>query len=275
MAENEQLLKVASERAESANAAALQAWAEDGSGNVPLEEKIQVLDAVLAGVWSLAGQDVAASGQDKNKNKNKNKSSAVTSRYTLVVRRFERWAQQTAELVAARRGIDSLEALLETLQGEETSRRSSDGRSTIAAGAGFLSNEKEPLLDAAWHEECNNLTHRLEGWQQQLARLGGGVLGDSEARTARGSEEEDANVLQRQSSLHRILAGCSGLVDGMLEELQMMLQLEQDAAEQELAWIQRMNASVGIDTDSGIGNQNLPSHIARSTARAGSIWRTI
>ncbi|CAK7264298.1 hypothetical protein SEPCBS57363_001009 [Sporothrix epigloea] len=265
VAENAQLLQMASERAESANAAALQAWAEDGSDNVPLEERIQALDAVLAGVWSLAGQDVAAAaGQDMNKSKNK--GSAVTSRYTLVVRRFERWAQQTAELVAARRGIDSLEALLETMQSEETYRRS-DGRSTVAAGAGFLSNESEPLLDAAWHEECSNLTHRLEGWQQQLARLGRGILGDLEANTPTNGKKEETGR-QRQSSLHRILSGCSGLVDGMLEELQMMLQLEQDAAEQELAWIQKMNASVGMDTD-------LPSQIARPAARVGSIWRSI
>ncbi|CAK7218635.1 hypothetical protein SBRCBS47491_003571 [Sporothrix bragantina] len=256
-AEHAELIQMASQRAESVNAAALQAWAEDGSLEFTLEEKIQALDAVLAGVWSLTGQD-PAHGQDKNK------SSASISRYVQVVRRFERWAQQTADLVAARRGINTLEDLLE----EDDHRRGGDSR---AVAADFLSNEREPLLDASWHEECSNLTHRLEGWQQQLALLGQGTNVVSGANTRLGEERD----LQQQSGLHRIVAGCSNLVDDMLEELHMMQQLEQDAAEQELAWVRQMNATVGLDIESGSSNLNLQNHVVQQPARAGAIWRVM
>ncbi|CAK7230260.1 hypothetical protein SCUCBS95973_007514 [Sporothrix curviconia] len=268
VAEHAELAQMASKRAESMNAAALQAWAEDGSFDLTLEEKIQALDAVLAGIWSLAaaGQD-PVHGQDKNTNKNK--GNAPTSRYVQVVRRFERWAQQTADLVAARRGIDTLEDLLE----EDEHRRRQRRRDSKAVAVEFLSNEKEPLLDAVWHEECGNLTHRLEGWQQQLARLGRGTSAAFKVNT-RLDEDKDKDP-QQQSSLHRILAGCSNLVDGMLEELRMMQQLEQDAAEQELAWIRKMNETIGLDMDSGSSNLSLQSHVVQQPARAGAVWRVM
>ncbi|CAK7202630.1 hypothetical protein SEUCBS139899_005355 [Sporothrix eucalyptigena] len=258
-AEHAELVQMAGQRSESVNAAALQEWGDspsygnDGPFDLTLEEKIQALDSVLSGVWSLTGQDAAhGQGQDK--------SDAPTSRYVQVVRRFERWAQQTADLVAARRGIDSLEDLLD----EDEHHR---GGNNKAVAAGFLCNEKEPLLDAAWHGECSNLTYRLEGWQIQLGRLG--KIGGSNTKT--GGDNNAPH--QPQSSLHRILAGCSSLVDGMLEELRMMQQLEQDAAEQELEWIRKMNTTAGLDGSSG--GLDLQSHVAQQPARAGAIWRLL
>ncbi|CAK7263822.1 hypothetical protein SEPCBS119000_000694 [Sporothrix epigloea] len=269
IAKNAELEQIASERAEWANAAALQTWAEDDSDEATLEDKIQALDAALTTIWSLAGQDAAVLGQDKGKNQ----GGGAISRYTQVVRQFEKWAQHTADLVAARRGIDSLDDLFERLQGEEANSRSGH-RSAVATGAVFFSDDDKPLLDAAWHEECGSLMHRLEGCQQQLAQLSKNVLDGVETTTWR-SREEEGTGLQRPSSLHRILAGCSRLVDGMLEELRMMQQLERDAAEQELAWIQQMNASVAMDTDRDSSNQTLPSHTAQPSVRAGACWRAI
>ena len=292
-AEHAELAQMASERAATVNAAALQAWAENqssSSSDLTLEEKIQTLDAVLAGVWALAAPDTAhgldrskARPNGSNSSSNSSSSSALppASRYVQVVRRFERWAQQTADLVAARRDIKTLEDLLEA----DDLRRRRDGGSggvgsSKAVAAGFLSNESEPLLDAAWHEECSNLTHRLEGWQKQLAKLGrgAGIVSDNGMRHMGEDvdQQQQQQQQQQQSSLQRILTGCSNLVDDMLEELRMMQQLEQDAAEQELAWIRQMNAPVGLGmVEGGSSNLSLQSHVVQQPARAGAIWRVV
>lgn len=262
-ADNAELVQIAGKRAESVNAAALQEWGsqynEDGSFDLTLEEKIQALDAVLSGVWSLAGQ-----GHAHNQGHGGAPSASV-SRYVQVVRRFERWAQHTADLVAARQGVDTLEDLMDEdgRSGDEGSHRHETSRRGVAVG--FLSSEKEPVLDAAWHEECGHLVHRLEGWQRQLERLG---RGSSAPETKAG--EKDAQ--QQQSSLHRMLTGCRSLVDGLLDELHMMQQLERDAAEQELAWIRQMNATAGVS--SGGGGLDLQGHV-QQPVRAGAIWRVM
>ncbi|EPE10291.1 hypothetical protein F503_05386 [Ophiostoma piceae UAMH 11346] len=249
-ADHTELVQITAKRAESANAAALQDWASFREDNgMTLEEKIQTLDEVLAGVWSLAG--------DSHYSHPPHPSSAVsTSRFAQVVRRFERWAQQTAAQVEARQGIESL-GDLDDLSDDEDS-------GTQGIGGLLLSNETEPLLDAAWHEECGQLTRRLQGWQRQLDVLGRGVLDTSGAAgTAKADKEA-------QPSLPRMLAGCAGLVEGMLEELQAMQQLAREAAEQELAWVRRMNAAAGVSSD----GQNEEGIDARK-ARAGAIWRTV
>lgn len=69
------------------NTGALQSWGGTSSGgartgNTALEEKIQVLDIVLSGLWSL--------GEPGGK-------------YARVVRRFERWVERTMDVVEARR----------------------------------------------------------------------------------------------------------------------------------------------------------------------------
>ena len=246
VADHTELVQITAKRAESANAAALQDWASFREDNgMTLEEKIQALDDVLAGVWSLAGGDSQYSHPP-------HASSAVsTSRYAQVVRRFERWAQQTAAQVEARQGIESLGDL--------------DDLDDLDDAGLLLSNETEPLLDAPWHEECGQLTRRLHGWQRQLDVLGRGVLDASSAAGHVQPADKEA-----QPSLLRMLAGCAGLVEGMLEELRAMQQLAREAAEQELAWVRRMNAAAGVSSD---GQQE--AGIGACKARAGAVWRTV
>lgn len=268
-ADHAELIQMAGQRAESVNAAALQEWgsqySENGSFDLTLEEKIQALDAVLSGVWSLAGQDHHS---DQGHGHGHGHGQASTSRYIQVVRRFERWAQQTADLVAARQGIDTLEELMDEDEssGDEGHHQTSSEGKGVAAG--FLSNEKEPLLDAAWHEECATLVHRLEVWQRQLERLGRGASVQTPEE-----EKQEGHGAQQQSSLHRMLTGCRNLVDGMLDELHMMQQLEHDATEQELAWIRQMNATAGA-SNGGRDSLDTQSHV-QQPARAGAIWRVM
>ncbi|KAI1078439.1 hypothetical protein F5B20DRAFT_592050 [Whalleya microplaca] len=69
---------------EARNVAALARWGQDGNGR-GLEPKLQVLDQVLNGVWSLGEPG---------------------GRYERVVRGFEAWAEQMSAIVAAQRGGD-------------------------------------------------------------------------------------------------------------------------------------------------------------------------
>ncbi|ERT00761.1 hypothetical protein HMPREF1624_01993 [Sporothrix schenckii ATCC 58251] len=259
-ADHAELVQMAGQRAESANATALYEWGRQDGGSfdlgLTLEEKIQALDAVLSGVWSLS----AASHQGPTDASSASASS--TSRYVQVVRRFDRWAQHTADLVASRQGIDTHEDLMD--EDESSGDEHGDRHNNTRVAVGFLSDEKEPLLDAAWHEECAHLVHKLEGWQQQLEHLGRVDNGNEHGKEAHAQQQQQ----QQQSSLHRILTNCRSLVDGMLDELHMMQQLERDAAEQELAWIRKLNAAAGA---SSLGLQE---HV-RQPARAGAIWRVM
>lgn len=76
---------------EARNLAALKLWAGDGGGK-SLDDKIQTLDGVLTGLWSL---------------------SEPSGRYARVVRNFERWVDQMKAAVEARRKAGGLGALLE------------------------------------------------------------------------------------------------------------------------------------------------------------------
>lgn len=67
---------------EGKNVAALVAWS-GGGGEEQLEERIQMLDGVVSGVWSVGEPG---------------------GRYARVVRGFENWAMQMQKAVAARRG---------------------------------------------------------------------------------------------------------------------------------------------------------------------------
>ena len=72
------------DRAEAENVIALRQWSHDGGG---LEQKIQVLDGVMNGVWAL---------------------SDAGGRYSRTVRRFERWIDRVNELEEARRSGTAL-----------------------------------------------------------------------------------------------------------------------------------------------------------------------
>lgn len=67
---------------EARNIAALVKWGGKGAGGLGLEEKVQMLDQVLDGVWSL---------------------SEPGGRYGRVVEGFEVWADRVAEIIAMRR----------------------------------------------------------------------------------------------------------------------------------------------------------------------------
>ncbi|KAG8156678.1 hypothetical protein KVR01_013469 [Diaporthe batatas] len=78
---------------EARNLAALVAWGGGGGGGGrELDGKIQVLDAVLSGVWSLGEPN---------------------GRYTRAVRKFEKWVDQTRRAVEARRVAGGLGALMD------------------------------------------------------------------------------------------------------------------------------------------------------------------
>lgn len=88
--DNESLLQLERQGVEAKNVAALVRWGSDRG----LEEKVQILDEVLNGVWQLGEPG---------------------GRYQRVVAGFEEWADRMAAIVAAQRGGD-VEALVD---GEE------------------------------------------------------------------------------------------------------------------------------------------------------------
>lgn len=84
---NEKLVALEAEEMGKINATALQQWQDTGSPGWGLEEKIQVLDEVLIGVWNL--------GQSGGK-------------YTRVVARFERWLRLCQDILESRSRDDEL-----------------------------------------------------------------------------------------------------------------------------------------------------------------------
>lgn len=175
---------------EGRNLAALIAWggARGGEG---LEDKIQILDSVLSGLWSLGE---AGAG------------------YARVVRKFEKWVDQTMAAVDARRTADGVGALME---GDEIA---------------FVGE-----LDLAWKDEVSSIARKLDGWRRQLKQVEVGL------------PEEEVEVAQHRFSLVRILAGCRSQVYDMLAELNIMEQIERDAIAQEAGWIRRMNREAEAD----------------------------
>lgn len=69
------------------NAVALRKWQEDSTPGWGLDEKIQVLDEVVSGVWNL--------GEHNGK-------------YARAVRKFERWLSRCQGILAARESDDGL-----------------------------------------------------------------------------------------------------------------------------------------------------------------------
>lgn len=70
------------------NAAALRKWQDVGTPGWGLEEKIQVLDEVLTGIWNMG-----ASG----------------GKYAKVVRKFERWLSRCRDVLEAREREDQID----------------------------------------------------------------------------------------------------------------------------------------------------------------------
>lgn len=166
---------------ETRNLAALKAW----GGSKGLDDKIQTLDSILSGIWSLG---------------------EPSGRYTRVVRKFEKWVDQTRQAVEARRLAGGLGALMEDDE------------------VGFISE-----LDPAWKDEVSSMARKLDSWRRQLGQLENSAFDDNQGKE------------QQPSSPERLLSGCRSQVHGMLAELDMMEQIERDAIAQETAWIRRMN----------------------------------
>ncbi len=78
------------------NAAAVRKWQDQGAPGWGLEEKIQVLDEVLTGVWNLG-------------------DSAAGGKYARVVRRFERWLSRCQAVLSSRKSEVGLENEQEVL----------------------------------------------------------------------------------------------------------------------------------------------------------------
>lgn len=134
----EELAAEEAAEADVVNAGALAAWssaaaARGGRGGRDLDAMVQLLDAVLSGLWSL--------GEPGGK-------------YARVVRRFEKWAERMADIVEARRrdGEDGL----------GSGRIDDGGEELLFVGE----------LDAAWKAECAGLVRRLETWRRHLDELG-------------------------------------------------------------------------------------------------------
>ncbi|KAI9166830.1 AGA1 A-agglutinin anchor subunit [Paramyrothecium foliicola] len=95
-------------------------------------------------------------------------------------------------------------------------------------------------LDSSWKEDCSGIGRRLSGWHKDL-----------EDMHLAGSQEKDGN-----SSITRMVEGSQALIEGMLAELQMMDDIERQAALQESEWIEE---TIRDEADSRAG--------------AGAIWR--
>ncbi|EXF85784.1 hypothetical protein CFIO01_09474 [Colletotrichum fioriniae PJ7] len=151
------LATLESDAAERRNLAALQSWgATPSTGGrptssspspLPLEDRIQRLDALLTSLWSL---------------------DSPGGKHHRLVRTFERWASSLADLEAARaRAEDGADpsALL-------------DDNADVRFGGG---------LDARWKEEAAALVRRLEGWDAQLRELEYGGDDDEDAAAGAGA----------------------------------------------------------------------------------------
>lgn len=180
--------------------AALARWGnadnDAGKGGLGLEEKVQILDEVLNGVWQLGEPG---------------------GRYQRVVAGFEAWAENMASIVSAQRSgnVDGL------VEGDEVR---------------FLGE-----LDTGWKHDCVSLLRKLEGWSVALRDLGDVSSVTSSADSSSGSGTG--------SGLERMVSGCRALVHDMLAELDLMSQIERDAARAEDEWIESMNKAIEDEDD--------------------------
>lgn len=189
------------------NVAALQCWGgiPGGGREMSLDGRIQALDAVVSGVWTL---------------------SEPGGKYARVVRRFERWVERVMDLEEARdSGAIGLSA-----SGAAAADRHSFGNSTNSGGGGGSSMEDALFLqdlDQTWTDDCASMTRKLEGWQDRLEHcMRGG-----------GGREPGGD----RSSLARMLDGAGSLAGDMLAELGAMEEIRQAALAREQDWIEAMN----------------------------------
>lgn len=185
---------------EAHNIAALAAWAPDGEG---LDDRIQALDGILSGLWSLG-----ESG----------------GRYARVVRKFEKWFDAMRVSVEARRRAGGVGALTESNE------------------VAFIK-ELEPAWKEEVSQLTRKLDGWCRQLAKLQIDVESSGLSDNyhEEKGGGGDDEDGGGSSSSSSSLARILAGCRAQTHDMLAELDLMEQIERDAISQEAAWIKRMN----------------------------------
>ncbi|KAI1413736.1 hypothetical protein F5Y13DRAFT_28310 [Hypoxylon sp. FL1857] len=207
-ADNKALLSLERQGVEARNVGVLARWGGDSDngrggragGGLGLEEKVQILDEALNGVWQLGEPG---------------------GRYQRVVAGFEAWAERMASIVSAQRS-GNLDVLVD---GEEVR---------------FLGE-----LDTGWKHDCVSLLRKLEGWSAALRELGD----VSSVASSTGSSSEPSTNSGSGSGLERMVSGCRALVHDMLAELELMAQIERDAARAEDEWIESMNKAIEDEDD--------------------------
>ncbi|RWA12129.1 hypothetical protein EKO27_g2956 [Xylaria grammica] len=187
-----------------------------------LEEKVQLLDQILNGVWALGEPG---------------------GRYQRTVRAFENWASQVAEIRAAQRDGNIDRFLARGGGGFDLGDGEEDDVSF------FVSD----LSVSAWKRDHAGLVRMLEGWRRTFAQLGhvhtnsdneDGIDG---GKGRNGTLAGDIKKAKPLSGLARTLHGCRSLVHDMLIELKVMEQIELDALAAEEEWMEQMEAHLSAD----------------------------
>ena len=88
VSKHESLVQLEMKEIGKTNAAALKKWQDTGTPGWGLEEKIQVLDELLGGLWNLGDSG---------------------GKYARVVRTFERWLDRYQDILELRKNHDGLE----------------------------------------------------------------------------------------------------------------------------------------------------------------------
>ncbi|KAK7923975.1 hypothetical protein PG985_006029 [Apiospora marii] len=200
---------------EARNAAVLVRWgAARASTQVVggLEEKVQMLDQVVNGVWRFGEPG---------------------GRYARVVEEFEDWAGRLQGIMEARRKGD-----LNSLLGSGVDDGDDKGGEEVL----FIGD-----LENRWRDECPGLVRKLEEWRRILRHLG--PAPDDNATTTTTTTEEGGEVGGQKSSLAKILEGCTSMVDDMLAELALMEQMVREAVRAEDDWIEAMNKELNLGNE--------------------------
>ncbi|KAG6058592.1 hypothetical protein E4U32_004559 [Claviceps aff. humidiphila group G2b] len=152
--------------------------------------------------------------------------SEPAGRYARLVRRFERFVDRACDA--------------------EDARGSSLGEGEALDGL-FVEE-----LDAGWKGEVAMLTRRLEMWKGQFQSIDDFVGSGTGITAGEGGSA---------SALERMLEGVRGLLQGMLDELYAMEEMEALVLAREEAWIERMNMREEEQQDGEV--------------EAGAIWRVM
>ena len=157
-------------------------------------------------------------------------SDEKSGRYTRLVRTFEKFLGQVKDVLEYRERDDHRHDLNAELLDDEVI---------------FI----DPL-PREWKEAAFHVERKLKSCQEALESLG----------NADPTTREESHGNASRSTLSRALHNLSNIVDGMLEELNVMVTLEDEIVRREKEWIEKMNREES-DAD---GVQDFV---------AGAIWR--